>query len=72
MYICGLMNLAQQIKDIRTLAGLEQKELAAGIGVTPSYISLIETGKRLPSIPVLQLISTVTGRTIVLNIEPEK
>lgn len=42
--------LGKKIKLARIRAGLVQSELADRIGVTQNYISLIETGKKMPSL----------------------
>ncbi|RMH19072.1 MAG: XRE family transcriptional regulator [Acidobacteria bacterium] len=48
------MNYSKAIRIVRAARGFSQKRLAAVIGVDPSYISLLETGKRVPSLEVLE------------------
>lgn len=41
------------LREYRNKVGLTQKELAASLGVSINYISLIEIGKEYPSIDTL-------------------
>jgi XRE family transcriptional regulator of biofilm formation len=52
------MNYGKGIKIARSLAGLRQRELAKLAGVDPSHVSLIEKGKRQPSLKTLEKLST--------------
>jgi transcriptional regulator with XRE-family HTH domain len=40
------MSLGQAIRTIRLAAGLSQKEVAEAAGIDPSYLSMIESGRR--------------------------
>lgn len=51
------MNLGQAIKTLRKKEGSTQGEFSEGIGITQSYLSGIENGKKSPSIEVLEKIS---------------
>ena len=55
------MKLGQAIKLVRTANGLRQKEIARKLGVTPNYVSLIESGNRGPSISFLNRLADVLG-----------
>jgi len=48
------LTLGNAIKLIRTAKGLKQKDLALSLGVSPNYISLVESGKREPSLSYLR------------------
>lgn len=48
------MNLGKAIKLCRTQRSLSQSRLAELIGVSPSYISLLERGKRDPNFSVIE------------------
>ncbi|SRR5258706_9547217 len=48
------MNLGKIIKLLRISAGLKQEMLAAKLGVSSNYISLIENNKREPSLTFLR------------------
>lgn len=43
------MDYAKAIRVIRAAKGLSQSEVALKLGLTPSSISLLESGKRKPS-----------------------
>jgi len=55
------MDYAKALKIARAIAGVRQQELAAMAGVDPSHISLIESGKRSPSVRLLGRISRALG-----------
>lgn len=48
------MTLGQSIKLVRTSAGVKQRQLAMNLGVSSNYVSLLECGKREPSIAFLK------------------
>jgi transcriptional regulator with XRE-family HTH domain len=50
-------NIGQTIRVLRTAAGMKQKELAVAAGIQPNSLSLIESGKREPSLALLRSIS---------------
>lgn len=50
----------------RRRAGLSQVELARRIQTTQAAISKVETGRSLPTIPLLERIARATGEPIVL------
>jgi putative transcriptional regulator len=45
------MNYGKVIKRARITAGLTQQELADKVNLTRNYIALVETNKRIPSVP---------------------
>ena len=47
------LDLGQRLKQLRTKQGMNQKELASMVGVTPSTISQIESNLIYPSLPGL-------------------
>jgi len=51
---------AERLRDLRRAAGLSQTELA-GEGISPSYVSLLESGRRRPSPAVAALLATKLG-----------
>ncbi len=59
------MTTAQQIgaaiREHREYAGLSGRELARRAEVDQSYVSLIETGRRLPSLEMLYTVASVLG-----------
>lgn len=59
-----IKNLGNRIKQIRAKKGLTQEGLAARSGLTKSYISLLEAGKKIPAISTLSQIASALGMTI--------
>jgi transcriptional regulator with XRE-family HTH domain len=55
-------SLGDRVRDLRTKRGLSQGSLARGL-VSPSYVSLIEAGKRLPEREILQAFAERLGTT---------
>lgn len=48
-----------RITAVREHLGLNQKDFAASLGKSPSYISVIENGKRLPAVDFFILIANI-------------
>lgn len=55
------MNYGKGLKIARAIAGLQQKQLASLAKIDPSHVSLIEKGKRTPSLGTLQKLSKALG-----------
>jgi transcriptional regulator with XRE-family HTH domain len=55
------VELGRAIKVMRTASGIRQKEIAGKIGVTANYVSMVEAGKREPSVAFLKQIARVIG-----------
>jgi transcriptional regulator with XRE-family HTH domain len=51
------MDYSKALKVARAITGLQQKELAQRSGLDPSHISLIEKGRRKPSVRALSRLS---------------
>jgi len=60
------MDIGKAVRECRTRRGLTQKELAAGSGLDPSYVSLIESGRRVPSLDVLTRIAEYVAVPVYL------
>lgn len=58
------MELGKNIRKLRKINKLTSVELARRAGIKQSYLSQIETGKRSPSIEVIQSISRELGSTV--------
>ncbi len=56
--------LKKRIVEARNRKGLSQAQVAGESGVTPAAVSQIESGRRVPTIPVLHRIATVLGVSI--------
>lgn len=54
-------NYARAFRIIRAAFGLRQAQLAAKIPITPSQLSLIEAGKRQPSLRVVNSLAAAVG-----------
>jgi transcriptional regulator with XRE-family HTH domain len=55
------MDYAKAFRIIRAAFGLKQSELAARIPITASQLSLIEAGKRQPSLRVVNALAGAVG-----------
>jgi transcriptional regulator with XRE-family HTH domain len=51
------MSLGRNIRLVRTARGLALSELAGEAGISSSYLSLIESDRRHPSLRVLRLLA---------------
>ena len=58
------------LRDARRRAGLTQTALAERAGVTQSVVSVYESGRRQPSLPVLVNLIAATGHTLDLTLSP--
>lgn len=56
--------LKKRIVEARERKGMNQARLAEEAGITPSAISQIEKGLRVPTIPVVRRIANVLGVSI--------
>lgn len=54
-------NIGLILRERRIRRGLSQSELASKTGITQTFLSLVEHGKRIPSFDVLQRIAEVLG-----------
>jgi transcriptional regulator with XRE-family HTH domain len=48
------MNIGQNIKILRTVNNISQKELAGKVGITPHYLSMIENNAKKPSLTLVE------------------
>ena len=64
--------LGQAWKQARKDKKLSQEDLAARLGISESYLSLIENDHRMPPVPLLKRMAEVTKRSMEsLCPEPE-
>ena len=61
--------IAAHIRERRYELDLTQKEVAALAGTSHSFISKVEGGKHIPTIPVLQRILAVLDEELLIGIE---
>jgi len=53
------MNIGQAIRILRKNDLMNQEEFASSVGITQSYLSLIEKGHKKPSLEVLQQMADI-------------
>ena len=58
------MALAENLKKYREKVGLTQAELAEKIGVTQCYLSQVERGSKILTLPTAQAIASTLNVTI--------
>ena len=51
------MDYGKALRIARAASGLQQQDLARRAGLTPSYVSLVEMGKRNPSVGAIKKLS---------------
>ncbi|WP_020469138.1 helix-turn-helix transcriptional regulator [Zavarzinella formosa] len=51
------MKFAEKLREMRSKAGLSQSALARKAGVGAGTIHALEQGKRIPTFPILQMLS---------------
>ncbi len=52
------MNIGIAIKELRKRKAFNQKQFCEKVGITQSYLSLIESNKKTPSTEVLEKVAT--------------
>jgi transcriptional regulator with XRE-family HTH domain len=69
------MNYSKAIRVARALADVPQRELARRVGIDASLVSMLESGKRKPSLGTLEKIAAALGIPFhlftLLGSEPE-
>ena len=60
------MNTGRAIRVLRAARGLQQRDLARRAGLDPSYVSLIESGKREPSESAIEAIASALKAPVSL------
>jgi transcriptional regulator with XRE-family HTH domain len=55
------MNLGAAIKALRKNSGLNQVNYASSVGITQSYLSLLENGEKTPSMETLEKMASHSG-----------
>jgi len=53
------LTFGERLRRIRKMRNMSQTDLAKSVGVDPTFISKLELGQRLPSLPVLLKLSRV-------------
>jgi transcriptional regulator with XRE-family HTH domain len=64
--------LASNMKYYRKVLGISQAKLAEKAQVTDNYIALVETGKRFPSVNILEQIAKALERDTLELFSPKQ
>lgn len=59
----------QMIREARKKAGLNQTKLGELLGVSQNYVSMLEGGKRIPSLDMLRRIAIVLNKKLNLKLK---
>lgn len=60
------MNIADALKKCRELKGMTQSALAERAGISPSYLSQLEKGKRDPKLTMLTQLANALGVPVAI------
>ena len=60
----SLTKFGENLRKIRQIKRISQIDLAKNVGVDPTFISKLELGKRLPSLPILVRIADALNVTV--------
>lgn len=60
----GRALLGQRLREARSRLGLQLRDVATGAGISKSYLSDIERGRRLPNLDVLDALACTLGTTV--------
>lgn len=58
------MTLGAHLRAVRLARGRSLRDLAATLGISPSYLSDIETDRRIPSLRTLRELAAVLGEPV--------
>jgi len=64
--------LASNMKYYRKVLGMSQAKLAEKAQITDNYIALVETGKRFPSVNILEQIAKALERDTIELFSPKQ
>jgi transcriptional regulator with XRE-family HTH domain len=59
----GRLLLGAKVRSRRTRAGLQLAELAEAVGISQAYLSDLERGRKLPTLPTLDALAVALGTT---------
>lgn len=61
---CDMKHFGKLMRQHRVLAGISLRKMAAAVGITPSFLSNLENGKRRWTLSVINKIESVLNETI--------
>jgi transcriptional regulator with XRE-family HTH domain len=64
-----VVSIGKVMRDARLSAGLDQAELARRAATTQTYVSRVERGDTIPSLPTLERLFAAMGLRLRLQIE---
>ena len=59
-----LKQVGQRVRELRTLAGLTQADLAERASLSPEFVSRVERGLKSPSLPTLDRVAGAMGVSV--------
>lgn len=66
----GFVQIATEIRRLRTAAGLSQTELARRAGTSQATLSAYESALKRPAVPTLERILAATGHRLAIEPDP--
>lgn len=69
-HMAGSATAGNLVRRARHVAGLSQSELAARAGTTQSVVSVYESGRRQPSLPMLVSLIEAAGARLDISLAP--
>ena len=68
----GEFTLASAVIDVRSRAGLTQKQLARKMGTTQPAVARLESGRARPSMRTLERLADATGSRLLISFAPRR
>jgi transcriptional regulator with XRE-family HTH domain len=68
----GEFVLASAVIDVRSRAGLTQKQLARKMGTTQPVVARLESGRSRPSMRTLERLADATGSRLLITFAPRR
>jgi len=68
----GEFTFASAVIDIRSRAGLTQKQLARKMGTTQPVVARLESGRARPSMRTLERLADATGSRLLISFAPRR
>ena len=62
-----IRSIGSQIREARRERGVLQKDLAEAVGVTPEYMSSVESDKKTMSLKTLNDVATMLGKVVKIR-----